>query len=105
MTAKEFIHTIWICEPPKGSITVADVIEAMEKYAKHRNPSIIKEKLYQGIIKRELKDKYRVGSSDEGKIVTQCRACGKVAALEDGILIQGHYWRCPTAQMERVVAL
>ena len=36
MTAQEFIHTIWICEPPKGAIKVSDVIEAMELYHKHK---------------------------------------------------------------------
>ena len=60
----------------------------------------IKERLYQAIIKRELKDKY-----EEGRYGTGCIACGKIATLEDGILIQEHYRRCPTAQLERVLAI
>ena len=36
MTAQEFIHFIWICEPKKGAIEVSDVIEAMELYHAHK---------------------------------------------------------------------
>ena len=36
MTAQEFIHFIWIREPPKGAIEVSDVIEAMELYHNHK---------------------------------------------------------------------
>lgn len=35
MTPKEFLKTIWICEPPKGSITVENVEEAMLLYGRH----------------------------------------------------------------------
>ena len=35
MKPEEFLKTIWICEPPKGSLKVEDVIEAMELYAEH----------------------------------------------------------------------
>jgi len=35
MTPKEFLKTIWICEPPKGSITVEDVESAMRLYGNH----------------------------------------------------------------------
>ncbi len=64
------------------------------------NGSNVKERLYQAIIKRELKDKY-----EESRYGTACIKCGKVGALEEGILIQEHYRRCPTAQLERVLAI
>lgn len=60
----------------------------------------IKEKLYQGIIKRELKDKY-----EEGRYGTQCKTCGTCGVIEEGILVHKHYWRCHTGQMERILAL
>lgn len=60
----------------------------------------IKERLYKEVIKRELKDKY-----EDGRYGTACIACGKVTVIKDGILIQGHYRRCPTAQLERIVNL
>lgn len=60
----------------------------------------LKEKLYKEIIKRELKNKY-----EDSRYGTSCIACGKVAAVEEGVLIQGHYRRCPTAQIERIISL
>lgn len=60
----------------------------------------VKEKLYREIIKRELKGKY-----EDGRYGTNCIACGKVAVIKDGILIQGHYRKCPTAQLERILLL
>lgn len=35
MTPIEFLHTIWICEPPKGALTVSDVEEAMKLYGEY----------------------------------------------------------------------
>jgi len=60
----------------------------------------IKERLYQAVIKRELKDKY-----EESRYGTHCRSCGKIPQLEEGILVQKHYRRCPTGQLERILAL
>ena len=64
------------------------------------NGSNIKERLYRAIIKRELKDKY-----EDGRYGTACIACGKVATLKEGILVQGHHRRCPTAQLERILVI
>ena len=64
------------------------------------NGSNIKERLYRAIIKRELKDKY-----EESRYGTSCIKCGKIATLKEGILVQGHYRKCPTAQLERVLAI
>ena len=36
MTAKEFVKSIWICEPPPGTIKTEDVFEAMELYHRHK---------------------------------------------------------------------
>ena len=36
MTAQEFIHFIWIREPPKNTIKISDVVESMELYHKHK---------------------------------------------------------------------
>ncbi len=60
----------------------------------------IKERLYQAVIKRELKDKY-----EESRYGTHCRYCGMKAHLEEGILVQKHYRRCPTGQIERILAI
>lgn len=60
----------------------------------------IKEKLYKEAIKREMKGKY-----EEGRYGTNCTACGKIATLEDGILVQEHHRKCPTAQIERILAI
>ena len=57
----------------------------------------IKEKLYQGIIKRELKDKY-----EEDKHSKTCKYCNAYAPKFDPIW---HYRRCPTAQLERILVL
>ena len=36
MTAREFVKSIWICEPPIGTIKTEDVFEAMEEYAEYK---------------------------------------------------------------------
>ena len=36
MKPEEFLHTMWICEPPKGTIELRHVTEAMQKYAYHQ---------------------------------------------------------------------
>lgn len=57
----------------------------------------VKEKLYKGIIKRELKEKY-----EEDKFGMHCMSCGGYAPINKPL---NHYRRCPTAQMERAIAL
>ena len=59
-----------------------------------------KNKLLKGILAREIKDKY-----EESRYGTSCIKCGKIATPEEGILVQGHYKRCPTAQLERILSL
>ena len=59
-----------------------------------------KERLYREALKRELKDKY-----EDGRYGTACIACGKVATLKEGILVQEHHRRCPTAQLERILVI
>ena len=59
-----------------------------------------KNKLLKGILAREIKDKY-----EESRYGTSCIKCGKIATLKEGILVQGHYRRCPTAQLERVLSI
>ena len=59
-----------------------------------------KERLYREVLKRELKAKY-----EEGRYGTNCIACGKIATLKEGILIQEHYRRCQTGQLERILAI
>lgn len=81
------------------------LVKVANEIIKFFAPSVIKEKLYKGIIARELKGKYRFGSNDEDKMVNQCSSCGKIATLEEGILVQGHHRKCPTAQLERVLAI
>ena len=62
-----------------------------------------KNKLLKGILAREIKDKY-----EESRYCTNgtsCIKCGKIATLKEGISVQGHYRRCPTAQLERVLSI
>ena len=59
-----------------------------------------KNKLLKGILDREIKDKY-----EESRYCTSFIKCGKIANLEECILVQGHYRRCPTAQLERILSL
>lgn len=97
MTAKEDLVEFlsdYFCHTGINLDNVAN--EIIELFLK----SNTKEKLYKGIIKRELKDKY-----EESRYGTSCIKCGKIATIEDGILIQRHYRRCPIAQMERILAL
>ena len=60
--------------------------------------SRVKERLYRETIKRELKDKY-----EEDKYGVHCIACGAYGLLNDKSFY--HYRRCPTAQLERILAL
>ena len=59
--------------------------------------TIAKERLYKSAIKRELKDKY-----EEDKYGIHCLACGAYNPIAKKI---SHYRRCPTAQIERILAL
>ena len=61
-----------------------------------------KERLYKEALKRDLKDKYKLNAD---RITLSCMACGASEFIKDGILIQEHYRRCPTAQIERILAL
>ena len=62
----------------------------------------VKERLYQAVIKRELKDKYEMNGDG---ITLSCISCGASEVVKDGILIQEHYRRCPTGQLERILAI
>lgn len=77
-----------------------DLVQLVNKIIKLFVPSTVKDKLYQGIIKRELKDKY-----EDDKYGTYCIQCGHYDTIENGILIHRHYRRCPTAQVERILEL
>ena len=59
--------------------------------------SNIKENLYKKALKRELKDKY-----EEDKYGIHCIACGAYNPIAKKIF---HYRRCPTQQLERILAL
>jgi hypothetical protein len=37
MLPSEFLRTIWICEPPKGTLEVSHVESAMKLYLEHEN--------------------------------------------------------------------
>jgi len=60
----------------------------------------VKELLYKAVIRRALKDKYDVGINN-----SSCRYCGMQARIEEGILVQKHYRRCSTGQLERILAI
>ena len=63
----------------------------------HIAHSIIKEKLYRKALERELKDKY-----EEDQYEIHCRSCGDYNPIAMKIV---HYHRCPTAQLERILAI
>lgn len=99
MTIKERLEKL-LSEFHDECIEVLDIHSTADEILELFTQSKIKEKLYQGIIKRELKDKY-----EEGRYGTQCKTCGTCGVVEEGILVHKHYRRCPTAQMERIIEL
>ena len=59
--------------------------------------SYVKEKLYKGALKRELKDKY-----EEDKYGIHCIPCGAYNPIAKELF---HYPGCPTAQLERILSI
>ena len=57
-----------------------------------------KERLYKEALKRELKAKY-----EESKHSIECLCCGDYASKLGRPL--NHYRRCPTRQLERILAI
>lgn len=57
----------------------------------------IKEKLYKKALQREMVDAY-----EDDKYGTSCKSCGAHHPTSKKIF---HYRRCPTAQIERILAI
>jgi len=69
MKPEEFLHTMWICEPPKGTIELHHVTEAMHKYAYHQCAELLESQKLKAesqevskVVRKEVSKEVRLSS-------------------------------------------